>query len=95
MSRRHVRNVERLLRVAEETASGSRRAQEMHSSVRQVVQLIGEHENAATGIGGAVAGLLELSQGTRDQTEWLRSLSHQLSTAATGLNGVVERFRLQ
>jgi methyl-accepting chemotaxis protein len=88
-------NVERLLRVAEETASGSRRAQEMHSSMRQVVELIGERENTAAGISGAVAGLLELSQGTRDQTEWLRSLSHQLNTAATGLNGLVKRFRLQ
>jgi len=88
-------NISRLLQVAEEIASGSEQSQQMHNIVHGIGQLINEQEHAAAGINGTVSGLYELSEGTKHQTEWLHGLSHELNVAATGLNSMVARFRLQ
>jgi len=88
-------NIDRLLHVAEEIATSSEQTREMHGTMQGIEQLINEQEQAATGINGTVSGLYELSQGTKQQTEWLHGLSRELNVAATGLNGMVERFRLQ
>jgi hypothetical protein len=60
-----------------------------------MVQLINEQEHAVSGINGTVSGLYELSEGSKQQTEWLHDLSGELNVAATGLNSVVARFRLE
>jgi len=88
-------NISRLLAVAEETANSSERTQQMHNSMHGMVQLINEQEHAVSGINGTVSGLYELSEGSKQQTEWLHDLSGELNVAATGLNSVVARFRLE
>jgi methyl-accepting chemotaxis protein len=88
-------NISRLLAVAEETANSSERTQQMHNSMHGMVQLINEQEHAVSGINGTVNGLCELSEGSKQQTEWLHDLSGELNVAATGLNSVVARFRLE
>jgi methyl-accepting chemotaxis protein len=88
-------NTSHLLRVAEEIASGSEQSRQMHNIMNGIGQLINEQEQAAEGINGTVSGLYELSEGTKHQTEWLHGLSRDLKVAATGLNRMVARFRLQ
>jgi methyl-accepting chemotaxis protein len=94
MSQAH-ENISRLLRVAAETANSSEQTQQMHNTMHGMVRLINEQEHAVTGINGTVSGLYELSEGSKQQTEWLHGLSGELNVAATGLNSVVARFRLQ
>ena len=60
-----------------------------------MVRLISDQEGAVSGINHAVDGLCELSRGSLDQTASLHALSGELNSAATGLNQVVERFRLK
>jgi methyl-accepting chemotaxis protein len=88
-------NIGRLLQVAGEIASSSAQTQQLQATVHDVVNLIHDQEQAVAGINDTVAGLCELSNGTRVQTEWMRGLSLELNVAATGLNSVVEKFRLQ
>jgi methyl-accepting chemotaxis protein len=94
MSQAH-ENISRLLRVAAETANSSEQTQQMHNTMNGMVQLINEQEHAVTGINGTVSGLYELSESSKQQTECLHGLSSELNVAATGLNSVVARFRLQ
>jgi len=88
-------NISRLLLAATETANSSKQTQQMQNTMQGMVRLISEQGQAVTGISGAVHGLSALSQGSMDQTESLHVLSSELNVAATGLNSVVERFRLQ
>jgi methyl-accepting chemotaxis protein len=88
-------NITRLLVVAEETATSSEQTEEMRNIMHGMVQLLNEQEHAVTGINGTVSGLYEISEGSKQQTEWLHDLSGELNDAANGLNGVVARFRLE
>ncbi len=88
-------NITRLLAVAEETAASSEQTEEMRNTMHGMVQLLNEQEHAVTGINGTVSGLYEISEGSKQQTEWLHDLSGELNDAANGLNGVVARFRLE
>jgi len=88
-------NISRLLLAAAETANSSQQTQQMQNTIKGMVSLIGQQGQAVTDINGAVGGLSELSQSSMDQTESLHVLSGELNNAATGLNRVVERFRLQ
>lgn len=60
----------------------------------EVVDLISEQEKALNGINSSISGLLELSRETNDQTDILNNLAHTLNGSATGLNSVVDRFKL-
>jgi methyl-accepting chemotaxis protein len=88
-------NIARLLAVAAETANSSEQTQQMRNTMHGMVQLINEQERAVTGINSTVTGLYEISEGSRQQTEWMHGLSGELNLAANGLNGVVARFRLE
>ncbi len=88
-------NISRLLLAAAETANSSEQTQQMHNTMHGMVQRIHEQEQAVTGINGTVDDLCELSKGSKHQTESLHDLSGELNLAATGLNSVVERFRLE
>jgi methyl-accepting chemotaxis protein len=94
MSQAH-ENISRLLAVAAETANSSEQTQQMHHTMHGMVQLINQQEHAVTGINGTVTGLYEISEGSKQQTAWLHGLSGELNVAATGLNSVVARFRLE
>ena len=94
MSQAH-ENIARLLEVAAEAATSSEQTQQMRNAMHGMVQLINEQEHAVTGINGTVSGLYEISEGSKQQTEWLHGLSSELNVAATGLNSVVARFRLE
>lgn len=87
-------NINRLLEVATETARSSEQTLRMRNTMSQVVEHVGEQEHAVAGINETVAGLCDLTQGTKHQTEWLNDLSQELSLAASGLHSVVERFRI-
>jgi methyl-accepting chemotaxis protein len=94
MSQAH-ENISRLLLVAAETAKSSQQTQEMQDTMQGMLRLISEQGEAVSGINGTVIGLSQLSQGSMAQTESLHALSSELNNAASGLNHVVERFRLQ
>jgi methyl-accepting chemotaxis protein len=87
-------NIQRLLGVAADTGNSSQQTSELQATMDRVVISIGGQEQAVSGINGMVSDLFSLTQGTRSQTECLHGLSQELTVAAAGLNGLVDRFTL-
>jgi len=87
-------NIDRLQEVSGDTANTSEQANFMLDTMNEVVNVIGEQEEAVKHINSAVHGLFELSEETSRQTEVLRNLSHALNSASGDLNQVVDKFKL-
>ncbi len=87
-------NIERLKGVSDETSVSRDQAVHLRDAMHEVVQMIGEQEQAVLGINEAVGQLLELSGETSNQTELLHGLSGGLNEAATELGRVVDKFKL-
>ena len=87
-------NVERLQRVAGDTASSNTQVKSMQDAVRGVEQLMNGQEQAIAGIHTAVGNLFELSTNTNEQTVLLNELAANLNAAAGELSLGVGRFKL-
>ncbi len=66
----------------------------LRDAMHEVVNMMGEQEQAVGGINTSVNGLFELSAETSKQTEMLHGLSAKLNEAAADLGHIVDKFKL-
>jgi methyl-accepting chemotaxis protein len=87
-------NISGLKQAVQETVHNRDQAVYLRDAMHEVVNMMGEQEQAVGGINTSVNGLFELSAETSKQTEMLHSLSAKLNEAAADLGHIVDKFKL-
>ncbi len=87
-------NITGLKQVVQETVHNRDQAVYLRDVMHQVVNMMGEQEQAVGGINKSVNGLFDLSAETSKQTQILHSLSANLNEAAADLGQIVDKFKL-
>jgi len=87
-------NISLLEKVEQDTFSSRDQAVYLRDAMHEVVNMIGEQEQAVESINTAVNGLFELSSETGKQTGQLHDLSSSLNYAASDLGSIVDKFKL-